>query len=394
MVKLEDKKVRHMFYWNSVKTHFLLNPKLPHDLKEAYFRLYQKSPQLSSHIWITSSGTSGKLKIVALSKEALLHSAENVNAHLQSNASDVWALALPEFHVGGLGILARAHASGAQVKVFDRIDEGVVNWDPRRFVLFCDEENVTLTSLVPTQIYDLVSHNLSCPANIRAVFVGGGALSELLYEKARSLGWPVLPTYGLTECSSQVASASLSSLENEEFPFLEILPHLEVKKNEQGLLQFKSKSLLTGVSSLDYLGEVQFVDPKYQADDGIWFSSEDRGECDGKRLFLFGRESDFIKISGESVDFAWLSRAFQAAKIQMRYTGDAALVSIPDERKGFHIALAVNKFCYGDHECLLDYLNQHVPPFAKAEEVYKVDEIPRTPMGKVLLEQLRSKILG
>lgn len=159
-------------------------------------------------------------------------------------------------------------------------------------------------------------------------------------------------------------------------------------------MQFKSKSLLTGVSSLDYLGEVQFVDPKYQADDGLWFSSEDRGECDEKKLFLLGRESDFIKISGESVDFAWLNRAFQAAKIQMRYTGDAALVSIPDERKGFHIALAVNQSCYGDHECLLDYLNQHVPPYAKAEEVYKVDEIPRTSLGKVQLEQLRAKILG
>ena len=40
---------------------------------------------------------------------------------------------------------------------------------------------------------------------------GGGALDPSLYKQARDLGWPLLPSYGLTECGSQVATASLSS---------------------------------------------------------------------------------------------------------------------------------------------------------------------------------------
>src|SRR5207253_1068669 len=91
-------------------------------------------------------------------------------------------------------------------------------WNPARTVKKWKDRKVTLTSLVPTQVFDLVSANLTAPKNLRAAVIGGGALDPSLYLKARELGWALLPSYGLTECASQVATASLDSLGKKEFP--------------------------------------------------------------------------------------------------------------------------------------------------------------------------------
>src|SRR5687768_11733428 len=139
---------------------------------------------LRAHVWLATSGTSGALKLTALSKKALLASAASVNRHLQSDSKDVWCCVLPTFHVGGLGIYARALLSGARV-----ITEG---WDPVRFGA---NPEISLASLVPAQVADLVRLGVRAPRSIRAVIVGGGALGTGLYAQAGELGWPVLPSY-------------------------------------------------------------------------------------------------------------------------------------------------------------------------------------------------------
>ncbi len=82
-----------------------------------------------------------------------------------------------------------------------------------RFAEEMNEGAVTLTSLVPTQVHDLVQCALACPPSLRAVVVGGAELDPVLGERARELGWPVLQSYGMTEAASQVATASLASLD-------------------------------------------------------------------------------------------------------------------------------------------------------------------------------------
>ena len=64
------------------------------------------------------------------------------------------------------------------------------------------------SSLVPAQVLDLVRAGLRPPPVLRAIVVGGGAISAELYRDARALGWPVLPSYGMTECCSQIATAT------------------------------------------------------------------------------------------------------------------------------------------------------------------------------------------
>ena len=98
--------------WLSDQSHVLLNPRMP---VEERVRLESWVLDLPGHLWLSTSGTTGVLKLTALSKRAVLASGAAVNRRLQAGAHDVWLCVLPAFHVGGLGIHARAFLSGARV---------------------------------------------------------------------------------------------------------------------------------------------------------------------------------------------------------------------------------------------------------------------------------------
>lgn len=308
-------------------------------------RLERLAIDLPGHVWLATSGTSGLLKLTALSKRALLASAAAVNRHLDAGAHDVWLCVLPTFHVGGLGIHARAYLSGARVVT--------AGW-----------EGVTLASLVPAQVSDLVRDRVAPPDSLRAVVVGGGALSADLHETARALGWPLLPSYGMTECSSQVATASHGSTD------LLLLDHVDARIEPDGRLALRSDALFTG-----YATEEGFVDPKI---DG-WFITDDVATLDGRVLRVEGRRGDFVKIGGESVDLSRLDR------ILAEIHADAAVFPIPDERLGHVIGLAVAS---GDADAIAEAFNARVFPFERARRVIRVAEIPRTSLGKIVRSRL------
>ena len=345
--------------WESTSTEILLNPRYPEDDQKKFVSWLRAIDGFSSHVWLATSGTSGKIKFTALSKKALLTSAEAVNRHLASNASDVWLNALPDFHVGGLGIQTRSYLSGASVVDFK-------TWEPVQFTEVLRSNNVTLTSLVPAQLFDLVLSKKQCPPSLRAVIIGGGALDEALYLRARMLGWPVVPSYGLTECASQVATATLDSKE------LQLLSHVVVKI-ENGFICIKSEALLTAYAIVENDG-LNVFDPKK---DG-WLQTEDKGEVNGNILTVFGRASNFIKIGGESVDMLQLEGLLNKIKLNLNILDDMQLIAVPDERLGKVIHLLAT----GNVESIVTHFNAEVLPFARIRKVTLCEKIPRTPLGK------------
>lgn len=340
-----------MIDWTSDESHVLLNPRMPAEERR---RLQSLVIDLPGHVWLATSGSTGALKLVGLSKRALLASAAAVNRHLDSHSDDIWCCVLPTFHVGGLGIHARAFASGARVIA--------APWDPRRFA----SVEMTLASLVPAQVSDLVRERLSAPRELRAIVVGGGALDPELYRAARELGWPLLPSYGLTECCSQVATATLES------PELVLLDHFEARVEEDGRLAFRGESLLTG-----YATEQEFVDPKIAG----WFVTEDVGSVEGRRLRVEGRSSDFVKIGGESVDLQRL-----AAIVASIAGVHAAVVAVPDARLGQVIHLIVDEKVDGDE--VASAFSERVHPFERPRRIHCVREIPRSSLGKLMRREL------
>ena len=364
-----------MIDWDGSDTAVLLNPRLAVADARAIRALIERIP-LAAHVWVTTSGATGRLKPVALAKRAILASAAAVNAHLASDASDVWVNVLPPFHVGGLGIHARAHLSGARVTTLDP-------WDAMRYAALLAGMRRALSALVPTEVFDLVHAGLEAPPSVRAVVVGGGALGVELYARARALGWPLLPSYGATECASQIATASLASLDDDGFPELEMLSHAAVRTDADGRIEVKSAALFTGYATAGGLD-----DPKR---DG-WWRTDDVGEVRGRRLTVRGRVDATVKVGGELVPLSLLEARLEQVRLAVAPDTDAALVALPDDRLGHAIHLAIAGVPEATADRLLAAFNAGLLPYERARSVRRVEEIPRTPLGKVRREELVQRV--
>jgi len=336
--------------WSGERTHVLLNSRMPLEEQERLERM-ARGARLRSHIIVTTSGSSGALKLVALSKEAVLASAAAVNARLEATSSDVWCGVLPSFHVGGLGIYARAHLAGSRVVTMP--------WSLRALA----ESDATLASLVPAQVHDLVSAGVKAPPRLRAILVGGGAVHPDLDEKARASGWPVVASYGMSECASTITVRDV------------LLQHIEARTDEEFRLSFRGPSLFTG-----YITEEGFNDPKV---DG-WFMSEDVGEVEGRTLRVYGRSGDFIKIGGESVDMARLDRILES----VRGGADAVLIAAPHARLGHVIQLVSTR----DASQVVERFNEKVLPYERIRGTHLIDSIPRSTLGKLLRAELTRRV--
>jgi O-succinylbenzoic acid--CoA ligase len=353
--------------WDHRGTEILVNPRLTGDDRAYVHRLIAAAPALEAHVWLTTSGATGRLKPVALAKRALLVSAAAVNRHLTSDAHDTWLNALPTFHVGGLGIHARAHLSGARVVE-------MTDWNPSAFVDAVTAERGTLTSLVPAQVFDLVHAALRAPPSLRAVVIGGGALHPDLRDRARTLGWPLLPSYGATECASQIATAVSAAT-----PELRILPHVEVREGAGERLEIRSEALFTG-----YATEAGFVDPRM----GGWWRTDDVGAVRGPTLVVHGRADETMKVGGELVNLASLESRLAEVRAAVAPDADAALVRLQDPRLDWIVGLAVATPDLPTALRLRDAYNAAVLPFERARVTRQLPSIPRTPLGKVARAEL------
>ncbi len=325
-----------------------------------------------------TSGTEGTRKWVGLTKQALLTSARAVNEFFGITAQDRWVLALPTHHVGGFGILARAHLSGSPVTRLTG------KWNAAEFLKKCEEVGATLASLVPTQVFDLVAAKLSAPKSIRVVLVGGGALNRELESEALQLGWPIRRTYGMTETASGVAAQPSPGAD------MEVLPIWQVSTDEEGVLSVHGEALAKGYA-ICTAGVWRWE--AISADTGL--RTRDRVkvlEVEGRRCLRFlGRESGTVKILGELVVLEPIQDQIEALKLTLGlHRADAAVCDVTDPRKESRLVLAVSGMDESDAARLQKSLNETLRPLEFIQEMRILDAIPRSELGKVRLADLRA----
>lgn len=349
--------------------------------------VFRNRPDLKNHYFFPSSGSGGIAKWILLSEAALTASALSVNRWLESTAEDVFLLALPEFHVGGFMVEYRARKMGAKfVKLSGK-------WSAEEFVASVRRNLVTQTSLVPAQIYDLLQANHDAPESLRAIFVGGGKLNPVLYQKAREKGWPLLPTYGMTEAASQIATASLASLKDSAFPKLLVLPHWRVKEDENSFLGIAGQALATAVITVNgadcQLEEIS-SEGFYRCPDRVRLNKTDLGVA----LVFLGRSGSTIKIGGELCDLTRVESALDEILLSMQLCQKAVVVDVEDARLGSRIVLFVEKGLSEDTvQKILKQMSERLLPLEVPSASREISAIPRTDLQKAKLAELR-KIYG
>ncbi len=331
-------------------------------------------PELAGHVLFETSGSTGNPKWVALSKPALLISAAAVNRHLEVALESCWGLALPINHVGGFGVAARAYEAGCGFETFSQ------RWGAHEFRDWLERNEITHTSLVPTQVHDLVGKNLTAPAAIRAIVVGGGHLDRLTGQAARDLGWPVLASYGMTEAASQIATQGLDQLHaSYQSAPIPLLPIWDARITPENLLAISGAALFSG-----YLSGNVFA-PRESG----WHTTSDRVLLENEWLTPLGRADALVKILGELVDPEAIERELVAMSRGLLVPGTFAVLAIPDERAG-NVLVPVFESPVSPSviESVLALYATRAPGFRRLNPATVIGKFPRSELGKLRRHEL------
>jgi acyl-CoA synthetase (AMP-forming)/AMP-acid ligase II len=358
-------------------------------------------PTLSERVlWVSTSGTSGKPKWVALPKSGVETSAHQVQSflreHLNLTVEDYrklrWGLGILPSKIGGFSLALRAHLWKQAFEVWGKA------WSPRAFSNWCAREEINLVSLVPTQIFDLVNLGLQPPKSLKVVLIGGDRLSSVIHARALELGWPIICTYAMTELASTIA---LQKTPGED---LKILPHIWISRSPDGFLKFKSESLFLGYAIQEDHSKLSFSPIKKDAE-GFW-TSEDRGDVvEGGHIRVFGRCQEWVKILGMGVDVAQVRAAWELwLKRQHFGEQDLGLNSLRAfhltyrtcPRKGHQLILWVERDWLEDRKSQRKNMLERVIQDWNSTcekwlsiELECIEKIPRGPLGKVLQPGLK-----
>jgi O-succinylbenzoic acid--CoA ligase len=326
--------------------------------------LCAKHDELEGHLFATS-GTTAAPKWIVHSQDGLDWCADTVNKHLACTTNDVWGLALPEFHVGGYCLTHRAKRVGGRLARFAQ------RWSPHDFTDWVTKEKVTVTSLVPTQIHDLVTAQREAPPTLRLALIGGDRLEEAVYYKARQLGWPLILSYGMTETAGLIAASTLAGTG------LKPLPGWDLGFDAAEALTISGPGLFKGYLTAEGLQESDRT-----------FKTSDRARLVDDHLQILGRADDQVKILGELVDLAKIRQNLATLFPNTNFI----VVPLPDERRGFELVPVFESPQNEEILARFSEWNARQPPFARLREPVFLAPWPRTALGKVDRQALADEI--
>ncbi len=238
---------------------FISDPELSKEIEDYVQEVsFFKQP----HVFIRSSGSSGKAKIIALRLEALIINANMVIEHLELKPSDIFLDVLSPYFMGSLG--AQVRAGVLKAKIIQS------NWRIKSFENALTENPITVCSLIPSQLKQIVDEHLLAPASLRLLIVGGGAVTPTLYEQGTKLGWPIVLSYGATELGPQFAASRLEDVKRLKRPSLKLLKGVRFKSTSD--LQIFTPSLFSGYIQVHHNGGKNTLsyDEAQLTKDGYW----------------------------------------------------------------------------------------------------------------------------
>lgn len=369
-----DAVVELLALWRVGATPAPLNSRLTRVERDAAVRaLMGEACDAQAVLW--TSGTAGRPRGVAISFQGLVASARAAQARLGLGTNDVWLASLSPAHVGGLALITRSLLLGSRLVVAGSFDAA------RASELIDgtglppgDQEPVTHVSVVPTQLLRLldVRGGRRPPDSFRCALVGGARAPTGLVRSALEAGWPLALTYGLTEATSQVATASPALTRKKPGTVGEPLDGVEVTIDEAGEILVRGATLVTG-----YVG----VEKETVVDADGWHHTGDLGRMDSDGdLWVTGRRADRIVSGGVTVDAMEVEEALRSHP----YVADACVVGIPDAEWGERVAAWIVPVEAGlDVEELRAFLRERLSGPKLPRVIHMSSSLPRNANGKV-----------
>jgi o-succinylbenzoate---CoA ligase len=312
---------------------------------------------------IATSGSTGVPKGVQLSASALTASASASLRRIGARPGERWLCCLPTFHIAGLSVLVRSLVAGTDPLITPRAEVPGGGADPGSWAH---------VSLVPTQLRRLIEAG-SRPDGLRTVLLGGAAAAADLLAGARTAGWPVVTTYGMSETCGGCVYDGVP------------LDGVSAAPDEDGRIVISGPVLFSGYRLQPELTRSVLAS-------GV-FRTADLGYVGpGGRLVIRGRADDVINSGGEKV----VPGEVEAALGTSPRVADVVVVGVPDAEWGEQVAAFVvpaDPAQPPDLDHLRSIVRQALSARAAPKKVFVMPVFPQLPSGKPDRAALRDSAL-
>ncbi|OLZ42108.1 long-chain-fatty-acid--CoA ligase [Natrinema saccharevitans] len=355
-----------------------------------------------------TSGTTGTPKGVLLTHHNLAFTTR-ANAVIPPGgfqASDRLIGTLPLFHIYGMSVVMNgAMYSGGTY-------HPVPKWDATEVMDQLEDDEITVMFAVPAMFNDMINHPEAERyefESLRFANSGGSSLPLEVLERFEELwGVQLNEGYGLTE-TSPVTHANTNEnrrkgsigqpLEGVEAKIVdddfETVPRVEegpIDEEEADLRDVTGELVIHGPNVMkEYYGLPEANEEAFTHEDGKrWFHTGDIGYWDEDDFFyVVDREKHMIVTGGYNV----YPREVEELLFEHPDVADAAVVGVPDERRGETVKAFVVTTPDAEvtPEEIKQYCLENLAEYKHPREVEFVQELPRTTTGKVQKFELRGE---
>ena len=334
-----------------------------------------------------TSGTSGRARGACLSWRNFQASAVAAAERLGTAVADRWLACMPLCHVGGLSILVRSVLFGGPVRLHPRFDAAAVS-DA------LDAGDIAGLSLVPTMLSRLLAQRTGRPppSGLRVLLLGGAAAATELLQRSLAAGFPVCPTYGLTEAASQVATAAPPKAGTTGPSPMIALPGTDLRivdgdrvlpAGTAGEIAVRGPGVMRG-----YLND---ADATARALRDGWLLTGDIGRLDRDgALQVLDRRDDLVVSGGENVYPAEV----EAVLLAHPMVSEAGVSGVPDADLGARVVawIVTHPGAAADAATLEAFCRGRLAGYKLPREFRFVDALPRTSSGKLQRRRLNEPI--
>jgi len=351
----------------------------------------------SAAVVLFTSGTTSKPKGVLLSHHNLVSYVLQTSELASAGAADAAIISVPPYHIAGVGTVLTNIYSGRRLVY-------LANFTASGWLGLVRTEGITNAMVVPTMLARIVEELAGRPAQVptlRTLAYGGARMPRPVLEAAL-VAFPdvdFVNAYGLTETSSTIA---VLGPQEHRLAMASADPALSKRLSSVGRLVPGMEGEIRGegqsVCQPFEVGDLWVRGPqvsgRYVGHDSIldeegWFPTKDRAWVDEEGyLFIEGRSDDTIIRGGENIAPAEIEDALRLHPA----VSDAAVFGHPDDEWGERIIafVVLHPTIQVDPDSLRQFTRAHLRGSRTPDEIVLVDELPYTPTGKLLRNQLRA----
>ncbi|ETZ54463.1 long-chain-fatty-acid--CoA ligase [Mycobacterium avium] len=341
---------------------------------------------------IYSSGTTGQPKGALLSQRALVNHAANLAPAFPFGDGDANLVAMPLFHVGGIGYALFGIRAGAPTIMTREPDAAALIGAVRA--------GATHAFFVPPVIARFLDAGEAAHASIaglRYIVYGAAPMPLPLLHRALST-WPgtkFVQVYGQTELCGAVTALSDDDHRDTARPELQLSAGKAVQGCEIRIVDPDSGAELPAGRSGEvwvrsnqnmsgYLNRAEATAETITADGWVRTGDVGRLDADGY-VYIEDRLKDMIITGGENV----YGPEVESVLIEHPAVVDAAVIGVPDDFWGESVKAIVVADGDVDAADVIEFCRRHLAGFKCPRTVDFVTELPRNASGKILKTQLR-----